>query len=650
MSSLQQIDRLRETGHSTDSPDADVLTLGYAPPPDHDPQPVHELVAGFARRTPEAIAVRSGRESLSYAELDAWAGRVAARVLAAGAGPGSRVAVLVPPSAAMIAAVLGVLRAGAAYVPVDLAQPRRRVAAVLEDAGAEVAVVSAETAYRLDGLDVRVVPAEQDGPAPDVTLPVAGIGDPAYVIYTSGSTGEPKGVLVDHGALAASTAARRSVYPGDSVFLLVSPLAFDSSVAGLWGTLTAGGTLVVAGPDEVSDPTRLVELIDAHRVTRFLCVPSLYGVLLDAAERAGANRLSTVDTVIVAGEALPEALVQRHFAQHGHSVALVNEYGPTEATVWASYRRFDRPGPVSIGVPVPGARLYVLDEEGLPQPRGVAGELYIGGTGVALGYLGRPEATTRAFTDDPFAGVEGARMYRTGDRARWNDDGTLDFLGRSDHQVKIRGHRVELGAVETALLGAPGVRAGAVSPDSGLTRLVAFVVTSPGAGAESVRAHLAERLGPAALPSRFELVDTLPVTVTGKLDRVGLREAADEVLRRTGPVGDGHVTSEGMPARVAAAWAEVLQLSDVPVDVNFFDLGGHSLTLFQLQNALEQHTGTRPSVVTLFRHTTVSAQAELISGGGRGAEGASAEQRQAAARRARILRAKRQRATEGPAR
>ncbi|MFE0020210.1 non-ribosomal peptide synthetase [Amycolatopsis sp. NPDC059021] len=650
MFSLEQIDRLRETGHSAGGPAADVLALGCAPPPEHDPRPVHELAAEFARRTPDAVAVRSGSESVSYAELDAWAGRVAARVVAAGAEPGSRVAVLVEPSVAMIAAVLGVLRAGAAYVPVDLAQPGRRVAAVLEDANAEIAVVSAGTAYRLAELDVLRVRAEYDEPVPDVTLPVAGIGDPAYVIYTSGSTGEPKGVLVDHGALAASTAARRHVYPGEPVFLLVSPLAFDSSVAGLWGTLTAGGTLVVAGPDEVSDPARLVELVHTHRVTRLLCVPSLYGVLLDAAERAGTERLSSLDTVIVAGEALPEALVQRHFAVHDHSVALVNEYGPTEATVWASYRRFDRPGPVSIGGPVPGARLYVLDEDGRPQPRGVAGELYIGGVGVALGYLGRPEATARAFTRDPFAGVEGARMYRTGDRVRWTDEGTLEFLGRSDHQVKIRGHRVELGAVEAALLGAPGVQAGAVSPDSGVTRLVAFAVVSPGVTAESIRAHLADRLGPAALPGRIELLDALPVTFSGKLDRVKLRAAADEVLRRTGPAGNGHAAPGGMPARVAAAWAEVLQLSDVPVDVNFFDLGGHSLTLFQLQNALEQHTGTRPSVVTLFRHTTVAAQAELISGGGKGAEGASAEQRQAAARRARMLRARRQRAAEGPAR
>ncbi|MER6120763.1 AMP-binding protein [Streptomyces sp. NPDC001743] len=283
-------------------------------------------------------------------------------------------------------------------------------------------------------------------------VPVAA-DDAAYLIYTSGSTGEPKGVVVEHGQLAASTLARRTVYPGTPVFLLVSPLAFDSLVAGLWGTLTAGGHLVVATPDEVRDPERLVELIDHHQVTQLLCVPSLYSVLLDAAHSLSGARLGSLETVVVAGEPLPPELVDRHFALRTGPTVLVNEYGPTGTTVWASYRRFDAPGPVSIGRAVPGATLHLLDDELRPVPprrRGRA--VHRRRRGVPR--LPRPAGGHRPrLPRRSLHGHARARMYRTGDRARWNADGAIAFLGRRDHQVKIRGHRVELPMVEAQLSG-----------------------------------------------------------------------------------------------------------------------------------------------------------------------------------------------------
>ena len=617
MSVAEHIETSRDT--------ASLIALGRGLPlPDAGRSPVHELVIGFARAQPEHPAVYSGGSILSYGGLDAWSKRIAARLVAAGVGPGSHVGLLTPPSTAMVAAALGILRSGAAYVPLHDAQPNRQIAAVLADAQVAAVVVTGEAGTRLAGLGIPLVRAEEaaedtadgaadDGEQPGVALPAVSATDAAYLIYTSGSTGEPKGVVVEHGQLAASTLARHYVYPGAPVFLLVSPLAFDSSVAGLWGTLTAGGSLVVATSDEIRDPERLVALVDRHRVTRLLCVPSLYGVLLDAAERLGMGSLRSLDTVIVAGEPLPDTLLRSHFARHTGTVALVNEYGPTETTVWAAYRRFDAPGPVSIGGPAPGVSLYVLDERLRPVPHGVTGELVIGGAGVSCGYFGRPEATARAFVADPFAGTASARMYRTGDLVRWTDEDTLAFLGRRDHQVKICGYRVELEGVEAALRLVPGVRDAVVVPNAAQTALTGFVLASAATTSEFVRGHLADRLPPAIIPARIHVLERFPLTVNGKVDRGRLRTLAAENRAASLPPATAAGSPSDATAGVTAAWAEVLKLSDIPADANFFDLGGHSLAMFQLQDALERHTGTRPSVVALFRHTTVAAQSTLIS-------------------------------------
>jgi amino acid adenylation domain-containing protein len=611
-----------------------LLSLGRGEPlPESDGRAVHELIAEYAQTSPDHVAVDSGGRSLTYGELDAWAGRIAARLAAAGVGRGCRVGLLVEPSTAMVAAALGILRSGAAYVPVNQAYPDQRIAAMLADARVACVVVSALTARRVGALPAVEVGDTVDGPIAPVVA--ADADDAAYLIYTSGSTGEPKGVLVEHGQLAASTLARRRVYPGRPVCLLVSPLAFDSSVAGLWGTLSAGGRLVVATAEEVSDPERLVDLVARHQVTRLLCVPSLYGVLLDAGDRSGRDRLRSLDTVIVAGEALPERMVERHFAGLP-GVSLVNEYGPTETTVWASYHRFSAAGPVSIGGPIPGALIYVLDADLRPVPLGTEGELHIGGAGVARGYFGRPQATAASFLDDPF--VPGGRLYRTGDIVRWTADGTLEFRGRRDHQVKIRGHRVELGAVEAELCALNGVRDAVVVANEARTQLLGFVVAGAKATGESLRGPLADRLPAVMVPSRIQVLDSFPRNANGKVDRARL--ATSPVPAAAGPAD----AADGMTAKVAAAWAEVLDLPEIPTEVNFFDLGGHSLTMFQLQDALDSHTGCRPSVVSLFRHTTVAAQAELIRFGGVGPEESAAGMRAAGARRAAAVRARRQRA------
>ncbi|MYV61292.1 amino acid adenylation domain-containing protein, partial [Streptomyces sp. SID4931] len=621
--------------------------------------PVHELVAEFARADPARIAVSSGANSIAYGDLDDWAADVEAMLTEAGVDRGGRVGVLVEPSLGMVAAALGAMRCGAAYVPVDVSHPDARVTDILLDAQVDAVLVTDASRPRLTGLDAPLVLVDATSAArerragppggaarsrePDSPGVLVAADEAAYLIYTSGSTGEPKGVVVEHGQLAASTLARRTVYPGRPVFLLVSPLAFDSSVAGLWGTLTAGGHLVVATPDEVRDPERLVELIEHHRVTQLLCVPSLYSVLLDAARSLGGGRLSSLETVVVAGEPLPPELVDRHFALRTSPTELVNEYGPTEATVWASYQRFTAPGPVSIGRAIPGARLYLLDDRLRPVPPGAEGELFIGGAGVSRGYHGRPDATARAFLDDPFAATPGARMYRTGDRARWNADGTLAFLGRRDHQVKVRGHRVELPVIEKQLADLPGVREAVVVLDAAGTSLTGFVLAASDSppDPDSLREQLAVRLPAVMVPARIVCLDAFPRTVNGKADRAALQARADE---RPATATTASAVQGDLAAQVAAAWAEVLKASHVPLDVNFFDLGGHSLAMFQLREALETHTGKRPPVIALFKHTTVAAQVAMLRDGGGSTEGADGigSERRAAARRARALRARRQ--------
>lgn len=611
--------------------------------PHDELSPVHAVVARIASSDPLRVAVRSRGTELSYGELDAWARRIAASARAAGAGRGTRIGVLVEPSNAMIATVLGILYAGAAYVPADPAHPDQRIADVFADAGVAAVIVADGTSARLSTLTCPVIRAEDAREGEETTAAAVAVtpNDAAYIIYTSGSTGEPKGVLVEHGQLSASTWARRAVYPGAPVFLLVSPLAFDSSVAGVWGTLTAGGCLVVAASDEIRDPERLARLVERRQVTRLLCVPILYGALLDAAARQG-TRLDALDTVIVAGESLAEALVERHFALLGRSVALVNEYGPTEATVWASFRRYEAPGPISIGGPVPGVRLYVLNEELEPVPRGVSGELFIGGAGVARGYFGRPEATAQAFIVDPFTDVEGAKMYRTGDLALWNDDGELEFLGRRDQQVKIRGHRIELGAVEAHLRTAPGVSDAVAVTNAELTQLVGFVESPPDISPESIREYVARRLPQVMVPNWIHVLDRFPVTVNGKIDRKRLSALA-ETYPDSQTEDVAAAPTDDTTGRVSAAWAEVLERKDVPIEVNFFDLGGHSVKLFELQNALERHAGVRLSVVSLFSHTTVAAQATLIRDGVPSDDGSAVVGEAASARRSRALRAQRQR-------
>ncbi len=413
------------------------------------------------RRTPGSVAVRCGDQTLTYEQLDAQSRGLAARLRETGTPPGSLVGISVERSVEMIVAIIGVLRSGAAYVPIDPSYPAQRIAYMIDDAAVPVLVTQRHLMDRMPANRAKHLILDDatagDAGGPDDPSRNPSPSDPAYVIYTSGSTGTPRGVRVTHRNLLYSTAARFRYYD-DPVerFLLLSSLSFDSSVAGVFWTLACGGELCIPQHDSHNDPDYLVDLIERERITHLLGVPSFYELIL----AEGGRRLHSLTTAIVAGEACPTALVRGH-AQTLPGTALYNEYGPTEATVWATALRCDDlpdAQSVPIGRPIPNAKVYVLDRFMQPTPVGIAGEIYIGGKGITDGYLNRPELTAERFIANPLTGDPYDRLYRTGDRARHQADGHFEFLGRMDDQVKISGYRIELGEIENSLSEHPAIR------------------------------------------------------------------------------------------------------------------------------------------------------------------------------------------------
>jgi amino acid adenylation domain-containing protein len=525
------------------------------------------LVAEFERQaaaTPAAPALVRDGVTLSYFELNAAANRLARTLVARGAGPEARVALALPRSVELVVAILAVLKSGAAYVPVDTGYPAGRIAYLLADSEPALVLATRETAGLVPA-GALVLDGPLDGDDSDLTDAdrVAPLrpGHPAYVLYTSGSTGRPKGVVVEHRAVTAYLAWARDTYPGlAGTALLHSPVSFDLTVTGLLGPLTAGGTVRLAAIDEA-----------AARVgdrPAFLKVTPSHLPLLDA-------ELSPTADLVIGGEALTaEQLADWRAAHPG--VAVINEYGPTEATVGCVAARVapgeELPaGAVSIGRPTWNTRVYLLDAALNPVPPGVAGELYVAGDQLARGYLRRPGLTAERFLPCPY-GPPGQRMYRTGDLARWRADGTLDYLGRRDNQVKIRGMRIELGEIESALRARPDVREAAVvvRTDSGEPTLVGYLVGT--ADEATVAADLARELPTHLVPAAFVRLDALPLTPNGKLDTAALpapaaAEAADAFVA---PRTDAE-------ALVAEVYAEILQVDKVGALDDFFALGGNSL-------------------------------------------------------------------------
>ena len=576
---------------------------------------LHEIFEVQADARPENVAVVFGREETTYASLESRANRLARHLRSRGVGRGSLVAMLLRRSVDAYAAILGILKSGAAYVPIDPEYPADRVAYILEDSGAGALVTSADLARRhaaFEGAVVRV-DADRDAIAAEKPLRLAReeVGassqDLCYVIYTSGSTGRPKGVMIEHRNARRLVQAEGHIYAArseDRVYQGAS-LAFDLSVEEVWLAFHAGATLVAATPEMERAGPDLSSLLTESGVTVLSSVPTLLSML--------AEDVPTLRLLIFGGEACPEWLVAR-WARSGRR--LVNTYGPTETTVIATYAELLPGKPVTIGHAVPGYRVYLLDDELRPAPRGEAGEICIGGAGVARGYVGLSDETRARFVPDPFAPADeaDARIYRSGDLGRLDANGNIEFLGRVDGQVKIRGFRVELTEIESVLLQADGLRAAAcaVREDvAGIQQLVGYVVPgdSP-VDEERLRSYLRSHLPAYMVPALIETVTDLPLLPSGKLDRASLpapraRRAAKAAAGRPLTITE---------RRIAKVWKDLFSPLPVSLDDHFFhDLGGHSLLAARMVSMLRKNPRfARVSVTDVYEHPTIASLASAL--------------------------------------
>ena len=602
----------------------------FAPCAEHREFPSDDtLLHRFARqvaRAPGAPAVRAGDVVLTYAELDAAAGQLAARLRRRGVAPGALVGLAVGRSAELVVAVLGILKAGAGYLPLDAEWPAERSRAVLADGAAAVVVCDAEFERRL-ALEppavVRVDDQAHDGgdahasePPGDAPL-VIGADATAYVIFTSGSTGRPKGVVVSHRNVVRLFDATEAWFRPSTadVWTLFHSIAFDFSVWELWGALLYGGTVVVVPWDVTRSPDAFRALLTAERVTMLSQTPSAFGALI-AADRENDGELA-LRFVVFGGEALDLASLAPWFARHGDACpVLVNMYGITETTVHVTYRALAASDAARtdsvIGTPLPDLTLHLLDARMRPVPAGAPGELYVGGAGLAAGYLGNPALTAERFV----CGPDGCgRLYRTGDLARRLGDGEIAYLGRADDQVKIRGFRIELGEVQAAVVRQRGVAAAAVvMRDSrlGEKQIVAYVVPgADGFDAAVLAAHVAAALPSYMVPAAIVPLERLPLTPNGKLDRAALPAPPDAPAREVERPHDPLV------ALVADVFAEMLGLAAVAADDDFFALGGHSLRAMPAVARLRRATGANLPLRALFDARTPAAVAERIRAAGR---------------------------------
>ncbi len=581
---------------------------------------IHQLFGEQAARTPDAVALVFEEKQLTYGELDRKANQLANYLKILGVGPDTPVGLLAERSAEMVVGLLGVLKAGGAYVPMDPTYPKDRVAFVLNESKVMVLLTFEPLAKSVDACGARVICLDRDWHSIEeesTSQPqtAATAENLAYVIYTSGSTGKPKGVEVTHRSVVNLLCAMRQK-PGitqQDTLLAVTTLSFDIAGLELYLPLCTGARLVVATRETASDGSQLLAKLRSCGATVLQATPVSWRLLLDAGWK-GDPRL----TMLCGGEALPRDLANQ-LLETGSP--LWNMYGPTETTIWSSSSRVQvGDGPVPLGPPIANTQFYVLDPTGQPVPAGVPGELHIGGDGLARGYFMRPELTRETFIPDPFRNEPNARMYKTGDLVRYQPDGTLEFLGRLDHQVKLRGFRVELGEIESVLAQLPNVRESAVivrEDTPGDRRVVAYLVCASEAAPDvaELRSFLSEKLPDYMIPSAFVGLSSMPLTANGKVDRRAL-PAPDW----QNPVRQKQFIAPRSPHEQALAgiWAEVLHLDRVSVNDNIFELGADSLHVFQIA-ARATKAGLQVTPKLLLQHRTIAAVvAERAAGNGNG--------------------------------
>ena len=603
---------------------------------DHDRRrTLHSLFEKSVHERPASVAALDENETLTYEALDRRANALSHSLAEIGVGRGALVAVCIDRTVDMPVTLAAVLKAGAAYVPLDPSHPQERLRATLDDANVAAIVTLDRYGGVFEGCGVPLV--KLDGDAAQIadmpTLPPrveVAPSDLAYVIYTSGSTGRPKGVEVEHRNVVAFIEAmqRAPGFTASDVLLAVTTLSFDIAGLELWLPLSIGARIIIASRTDALDGERLAALIDEHAVTLLQATPATWRILLDTGW-AGRPTMKA----LVGGEALPPDLASSLLDRVGE---LWNMYGPTETTIWSTIARvIDLEKGITIGRPIANTQCYVLTPGLTVCPIGVAGELCVGGEGVARGYRNRPDLTADRFVTIALQQGRTERIYKTGDVARMRADGTLEYLGRRDTQVKIRGYRIELGDVEAALASLPGVKEGVAAAREerkGDVRLVGYVTMQQGVtfDADAARMAMRSRLPEYMVPNAFVVLDALPLTPNGKVDRKALPQPSIEQPLQAS-AAESIMTAP--QRRVAALWCEMLHINSVGLHDNFFDIGGHSLLLVKLHVALKREFTTDVALVELFQHTTVHAQAARMARQ-RSAEGALARANQRALRQA----------------
>jgi amino acid adenylation domain-containing protein len=567
-------------------------------------QCVHEIISTQVDRTPDAVAVEVGDATLTYRQLDDRAATIASRLVDAGAGAGSVVAVLLDRTPDLIATLLGILRSGAAFLPLDPRQPAARNSFSVDDAGASMIVTDRPLPADWEADAVTVVDLRQPWRSGACHVTVSP-SDLAYVIYTSGSTGRPKGVLIEHRSVAnlMGTMFQHMGVTSTDTVLSVASISFDVALGDIFCALACGARLVLASSVQATEPVALGRLIADSGATYMMATPTTWAALIASGWR-GNSHLSAASIGETLSDGLAKALLQR-------CGQVWNTYGPTEATIIDTVVKLADAHTVTVGRPFPNVRMYVVDPDGRLQPVGVPGEIAIGGVAVARGYHNRPDEQARRFGDDPFHA--GGRLYRTGDRGRFLPDGRLQHLGRYDDQLKIRGFRIEPGEIESTLCEHPGVSACAVvvsEAPNGEKQLVAYIVDEPGCPNEAdARDWLRRRLPEHMIPRSFTLISELPTTASGKVDKAALPAPAPQ---RTVSTGD-QLPRDDTERRVAALWAELLAAPVTDVNADFFDIGGHSLLAARLIFKVQREFGVAPPLAAfLDSGRTVAGLAALI--------------------------------------
>ena len=580
-------------------------------------QGIHDIITKISKQNLNKTAISFKDGSMTYAELDSRSEILAKTILSKTEKSNEIVGLCIERSLDMIVGLLGILKAGCAYLPIDPIYPQQRIEFILQDAEVGVVVTQSKLIHLFDKRKSKLVSIESlvsDNTFEEIKLPQVQEEDLAYMIYTSGSTGQPKGVPISHKNIINSTGGRLQFYTKNpEVFLLMSSISFDSSKAGIFWTLCTGGKLVIAEKRIEQDISRITEIIYKNKVTHTLMLPSLYRLLL---EHGDPNELESLKTVMVAGEACPPLLCASHFKKF-EDVELYNEYGPTEATVWCIAHKVEKAqatGIIPLGKAVANAQVYLLDKFLNRVPFGSIGEIYVGGEGLSGTYFKRPDLTAKAYIKNPFEYSKEEKLYKTGDLGRYRTDGSIDFLGRSDQQVKIRGHRIEIDEIEKAILAEDKVINCVVVVEtfgaSDVKRLSAYLTSESNLNSAALKAKLKAKLPEYMVPAMISQVSEIPTLPNGKIDKVLLQQLRKQELSNV--LKEIHEPRNELETQLLSLWKEVLQLDNIGIHDNFFDLGGDSLLSIQFI-AKAKKSGLILSPNQIFDYQTISKLATFLA-------------------------------------